>query len=114
MKLYRKRAFYGLLKAFIYKKLMIFYVRKLSNKYKVVETIGCGRNEFEVEQLLQNAKNRLIELEPNLFDFMNLTVYTLVKKKTLNLFSFFIAILVVKRKKALAFFSQATLEIYLK
>ena len=30
MKLYRKRAFYGLLKAFIYKKLMIFYVRKLS------------------------------------------------------------------------------------
>ena len=37
----------------------------------IVETIGCGRNEFEVEQLLQNAKNRLIELEPNLFDFMN-------------------------------------------
>ena len=32
MKLYRKRAFYGLLKAFIYKKLMIFYVRKLSKE----------------------------------------------------------------------------------
>ena len=39
MKLYRKRAFYGLLKAFIYKKLMIFYVRKLSKIIYLGNTI---------------------------------------------------------------------------
>src|SRR5574344_1417109 len=55
-------------------------ISKNNNKYKVVETIGCGRNEFEVEQLLQNAKNRLIELEPNLFDFMNYNNQKLTNK----------------------------------
>ncbi len=55
-------------------------ISKNNNKYKVVETIGCGRNEFEVEQLLQNAKNRLIELEPNLFDFMNYKNHKLTNK----------------------------------
>ena len=39
MKLYLKRAFYGLLKAFIYKKLMIFYVRKLSKIIYLGNTI---------------------------------------------------------------------------
>ena len=33
MKLYQKVSIYGLLKAFTYKKLMIFYVRKLSNYF---------------------------------------------------------------------------------
>ena len=55
-------------------------ISKNNNKYKLVETIGCGRNEFEVEQLLQNAKNRLIELEPNLFDFMNYNNQKLTNK----------------------------------
>jgi hypothetical protein len=45
-------------------------ISKDSGKYKVVETIGCGKNEFEIEQLIQQAKNRLVELKPNLFDFI--------------------------------------------
>ena len=50
MKLYRKRAFYGLLKAFIYKKLMIFYVRKLSYLYKQLN------NEDYYKKYLEKAK----------------------------------------------------------
>ena len=45
-----------------------------------MKLLVCGRNEFEVEQLLQNAKNRLIELEPNLFDFMNYNNQKLTNK----------------------------------
>jgi hypothetical protein len=45
-------------------------ISKNSGKYKVIETIGCSKNEFELEQLLQLANERLLELEPNLFDFV--------------------------------------------
>ena len=45
-------------------------ISKNSGRYKVVETIGCSQCEFEIEQLLQQAKNRILELEPNLFDFL--------------------------------------------
>ncbi len=50
MKLYRKRAFYGLLKAFIYKKLMIFYVRKLSYLYKNLQEILKDFLKYEDEK----------------------------------------------------------------
>ena len=55
-------------------------ISKNNNKYKLVETIGCVKNEDEVEQLLQKAKNRLIELEPNLFDFINYNNQKLTNK----------------------------------
>ena len=32
-------------------------ISKNNNKYKLVETIGCVKNEDEVEQLLQKAKD---------------------------------------------------------
>jgi len=44
-------------------------ISKNNGKYKVVETIGCSKNIIEIEQLLQQANERLVELEPNLFDF---------------------------------------------
>ncbi|MCB0512004.1 MAG: IS1634 family transposase [Bacteroidetes bacterium] len=45
-------------------------ISKSSGKYKVVETIGCSKNDYEIEQLLKQANDRLLELEPNLFDFV--------------------------------------------
>jgi hypothetical protein len=48
-------------------------ISKKSGKYKVIETIGCSKNEFEIEQLLQEAQARLLELEPNLFDFYRIS-----------------------------------------
>ena len=44
-------------------------IEKRNRKYKVVETIGCARNEIEKELLLNKAKKRLKELQPTLFDF---------------------------------------------
>ncbi len=44
-------------------------ISKNSGKYKVVETIGCSKSEYELELLLQQAEERLLELDPNLFDF---------------------------------------------
>lgn len=45
-------------------------ISKSTGKYRVVETIGCSKDKFEVQQLLELANERLIELEPNLFDFI--------------------------------------------
>ena len=45
-------------------------ISKNNGKYKVVETIGCCINEYELEDLLKQANDRLLELEPNLFDFI--------------------------------------------
>ena len=45
-------------------------ISKSSGRYKVAETIGCSKDEFEIKQLQKLAKERLIELEPNLFDFI--------------------------------------------
>jgi hypothetical protein len=45
-------------------------ISKNSGKYKVVETIGCSSNDYEIENLLLKANDRLLELEPNLFDFI--------------------------------------------
>lgn len=56
-------------------------ISKNSGRYKVVETIGCSQCEFEIEQLLQQAKNRILELEPNLFDFLE---YHSQKQKLTN------------------------------
>lgn len=56
-------------------------ISKNSGRYKVVETIGCSQCEFEIEQLLQQAKNRILELEPNLFDFLE---YYSQKQKLTN------------------------------
>jgi hypothetical protein len=36
--------------------------------YKVVETIGCAKNDIELELLISKAKERLKELQPTLFD----------------------------------------------
>jgi hypothetical protein len=45
-------------------------ISKTSGKYKVVETIGCSANDYEIEVLIKQANDRLLELEPNLFDFI--------------------------------------------
>ncbi|WP_458699523.1 hypothetical protein ACKGJI_06740 [Sulfurospirillum sp. 1307] len=45
-------------------------ISKSKGKYKVVETIGCSKNNYEIEKLLKQANERLLELEPNLFDFV--------------------------------------------
>lgn len=44
-------------------------ISKNNGRYKVVETIGCSKNDYDIEQLLLQANERLLELEPNLFDF---------------------------------------------
>jgi hypothetical protein len=36
--------------------------------YKVVETIGCAKNNIELELLISKAKDKLKELQPTLFD----------------------------------------------
>jgi len=44
-------------------------ISKKNGKYKVVETIGCAKNDLEKELLLLKAKDRLKELDPRLFYF---------------------------------------------
>ena len=56
-------------------------ISKNSGKYKVVETIGCSANDYEIEMLMQQANERLLELEPNLFDFIE---YQEKKQKLTN------------------------------
>ncbi len=56
-------------------------ISKNNGKYKVIETIGCSKNDYELEQLEKEAKNRLLELEPNLFDFAQ---YQSQKQKLTN------------------------------
>ena len=56
-------------------------ISKNSGKYKVVETIGCSSDKHEIEQLQQVANDRLLELEPSLFDFIE---YTTRKQKLTN------------------------------
>jgi hypothetical protein len=56
-------------------------ISKDSGKYKVIETIGCSKNEYEVEELLKSADERLLELDPNLFDFVE---YREKKQKLTN------------------------------
>ena len=45
-------------------------IKKVKGKSKLVETIGCARNKAEKELLLSKAQQRLKELEPTLFDFV--------------------------------------------
>ena len=47
-------------------------ISKTNGKYKVVETIGCAKNNLEKEKLLLKAKRRLKELDPRLFYFKEL------------------------------------------
>jgi hypothetical protein len=44
-------------------------ISKNNGKYKVIETIGCSKNDNDIKQLLLQANERLLELEPTLFDF---------------------------------------------
>ena len=43
-------------------------IKKVNKKSKVVETIGCSKDEKEIEKLLTLGEQRITELEPNLFD----------------------------------------------
>ncbi len=43
-------------------------IKKYKNKSKVIESIGCSKDEKEIERLYQKGLNRIKELEPNLFD----------------------------------------------
>ena len=61
MKLYRKRAFYGLLKAFIYKKLMIFYVRKLSYLIKKESKLFDKYETFKTNISLLDEKRTSVK-----------------------------------------------------
>ena len=45
-------------------------IAKKSSKYKVVETIGCSKDEKEIEELVKIAQQRIKEIEPNLFDYI--------------------------------------------
>lgn len=45
-------------------------ISKDNGKYKVVETIGCSKSEYEIENLFLKANDRLQELNPSLFDFI--------------------------------------------
>ena len=46
-------------------------ISKKNGKYKVIETIGCAKDEINQELLVSIAKKRLKELEPTLFDTIN-------------------------------------------
>ena len=46
-------------------------ISKKNGKYKVIETIGCAKDEINKELLVSIAKKRLKELEPTLFDTIN-------------------------------------------
>jgi hypothetical protein len=46
-------------------------ISKKNGKYKVIETIGCAKDEINKELLISIAKKRLKELEPTLFDTIN-------------------------------------------
>jgi len=41
-------------------------ISKKNGKYKVIETIGCAKDEINKELLISIAKKRLKELEPTL------------------------------------------------
>lgn len=56
-------------------------ISKNRGKYNLVETIGCGVSDYEIEQLLKQANDRLLELEPTLFDFVD---YQSKKQKLTN------------------------------
>ena len=43
-------------------------IKKMNGKSKVVESIGCSKDDKEIEKLYQKALDRIKELEPNLFD----------------------------------------------
>ncbi len=44
-------------------------ISKKRGKYRVIETIGCAKDDITKSFLLQRAQKRLKELEPTLFDF---------------------------------------------
>lgn len=43
-------------------------IQKIKGRSKVVETIGCIKDESEIEKLISLGEERIKELEPNLFD----------------------------------------------
>ncbi len=45
-------------------------ISKKSGRYKVVETIGCSSNQSKIKELYKKAEDRIKELEPTLFDFV--------------------------------------------
>ena len=56
-------------------------ISKNNNTYKVVETIGCGRNEFEVEQFLKNGYKTLFGVEPLEMDEIQRQIYDAIYSK---------------------------------
>ena len=46
-------------------------ISKKGGKYKVVETIGCSKDNEKIEQLCNKAKDRIKELSPTLFDIVD-------------------------------------------
>jgi len=57
-------------------------IQKIDRRNKVVETIGCSKDEDEIKILYQKAVDRIKELEPNLFDIVDF--YEHNKKKLSN------------------------------
>ena len=45
-------------------------IKKRDGRYKVVETIGCSKDINEIELLYKKAQDRIKEIEPTLFDFL--------------------------------------------
>jgi len=45
-------------------------ISKKNGKYKLVETIGCSKDDFEIGELVKKAELRIKELEPSLFDYL--------------------------------------------
>ena len=43
-------------------------IKKIKGKSKVVESIGCSKDEKEIEELYKIAQDKIKKLEPNLFD----------------------------------------------
>jgi hypothetical protein len=44
-------------------------IKKKHSKYKVVETIGCAKDDKALDLLLETAHKRLVMLDPTLLDY---------------------------------------------
>jgi len=44
-------------------------IEKKNSKYRVIETIGCTKNNLELNLLLEDAQKRLVMLDPTLLDY---------------------------------------------
>ena len=65
----------------------IVIVDRSNRGYKVVETIGCSKNEDEIEKLYQKALKRINELENNLLNLIDKKEEELKEIKLKEIFS---------------------------